>query len=85
MFGAPPDDDPPASHRPPAVGEKREREEGLWQRVREHWWVSMSVDSAGAAWTGKHDQHQGNRISKLSQDPGQESVAPCGSPEFFGQ
>jgi hypothetical protein len=57
MFGAPPDDDPPASHRPPAVGEKREREEGLWQRVREHWWLSMSVDSAGAAWTGKHDQH----------------------------
>ena len=28
---------------------------------------------------------QGNRISKLSQDPSQESVAPCGSPEFFGQ
>ena len=28
---------------------------------------------------------QGNRISKLSQDPSQEGVAPGGSPEFFGQ
>ena len=58
MFGAPPDNDPPASHRSPAAGEKREREEGLWQRVREHWWLSMSVDSAETAWTGEHDEHR---------------------------
>ena len=54
LFGAPVDDDPPAFHRPPAAGEKPEREEGLWQHVREYWWLRMSADSAEAAWTGKH-------------------------------
>jgi len=34
---------------------KPEREEGLWQRVGEYWWLGMNAGSAEPAWTGKHD------------------------------
>jgi hypothetical protein len=34
---------------------KPEREEGLWQRVGEYWWLGLNAGSAEAAWTGKHD------------------------------
>jgi hypothetical protein len=36
---------------------KPEREEGLWQRVGEYWWLGLNASSAEAAWTGKHDGH----------------------------
>jgi hypothetical protein len=34
---------------------KPEREEGLWQRVGEYWWLGLNTGSAESAWTGKHD------------------------------
>ena len=34
---------------------KSEREEGLWQRVGEYWWLGLDSGSPGSAWTGKHD------------------------------
>jgi hypothetical protein len=34
---------------------KPEREEGLWQRVGEYWWLGLDAGSAESGWTGKHD------------------------------
>ena len=34
---------------------KPEREDGLWQRVGEYWWLGLNAGSAESAWTGKHD------------------------------
>lgn len=36
---------------------KPEREEGLWQRVGEYWWLGLNAGSAESAWTGQHDGH----------------------------
>jgi hypothetical protein len=55
LFGSPVDDDPPAGRPPPAPEDKPEREEGLWQRVGEYWWLGMNAGSPEAAWTGEHD------------------------------
>jgi hypothetical protein len=57
LFGEPVDDDPPGSRPPPAPDQKPEREEGLWQRVGEYWWLGMNAGSPEAAWTGMHDEH----------------------------
>jgi hypothetical protein len=38
---------------------KPEREQGLWQRVGEYWWLGLNAGSAESAWTGKHDGHGG--------------------------
>jgi hypothetical protein len=55
LFGQPVDDDPPGSRPPPLPADKPEREEGLWQRVGEYWWIGQDPDSPEVAWTGKHD------------------------------
>ncbi len=34
---------------------KPEREEGLWQRVGEYWWLGLNAGSPERTWTGKHD------------------------------
>jgi hypothetical protein len=34
---------------------KPEREEGLWQRVGEYWWLGLNAGSHETVWTGKHD------------------------------
>jgi hypothetical protein len=34
---------------------KPEREQGLWQRVGEYWWLGLNAGSAETGWTGKHD------------------------------
>ena len=57
LFGAPVDDDPPGTRPRPAPDQKPEREEGLWQRVGEYWWLGMNANSPEAAWTGEHDAH----------------------------
>lgn len=36
---------------------KPEREEGLWQRVGEYWWLGLNAGSPESGWTGKHDGH----------------------------
>jgi hypothetical protein len=57
LFGAPIDDDPPSTRPPPPPDDKPEREDGLWQRVGEYWWLGVNAGSPEAAWTGKHDEH----------------------------
>jgi hypothetical protein len=55
LFGGGVDDDPPGTRPPPPPDEKPEREEGLWQRVGEYWWLGMDPGSPESGWTGKHD------------------------------
>jgi hypothetical protein len=57
LFGSPVDDDPPDTRPPPLPDDKPEREQGLWQRVGEYWWLGMNAGSPEAAWTGEHDAH----------------------------
>lgn len=54
-FGSPVDDAPPDPERVPPGDEKPEREEGLWQRVGEYWWLGQDAGRKEDAWTGKHD------------------------------
>ena len=55
LFGSQVDDDPPGSYRPASPEDKPERQQGLWQRVGEYWWLAMNAGAPEAAWTGKHD------------------------------
>ena len=55
LFGGPVDDDPPGTRPPPAPQDKPERQDGLWQRVGEYWWLGLPATAPEAAWTGKHD------------------------------
>ena len=52
LFGQMVHDEPPGAAR--AMGPKREREPGLWQRVGEYWWLGLDAGHAEAGWTGKH-------------------------------
>jgi hypothetical protein len=55
LFGQPVDDDPEGTRPPPLPDEKPERQEGLWQRVGEYWWIGQDPGTREGAWTGKHD------------------------------
>jgi len=55
LFGSPVDDDPPGSYRPASAADKPERQQGLWQRVGEYWWLGLNAGAPEAAWTGRHD------------------------------
>ena len=66
LFGQPVDDDPPNTRPPPLPEDKPEREEGLWQRVGEYWWIGQDPDSLEVGWTGKHDGT--GRVFPASQD-----------------
>ena len=55
LFGSAVDDDPPGSYRPATPDDKPERQQGLWQRIGEYWWLAMNAGAPEAAWTGRHD------------------------------
>jgi hypothetical protein len=55
LFGQPVDDDPPGTRPEPAPEDKPERQQGLWQRVGEYWWIGQNPGTPEAAYTGKHD------------------------------
>jgi hypothetical protein len=55
LFGQGVDDDPPDTRPIPPPELKPEREDGLWQRVGEYWWIGQDPDSPEVSWTGKHD------------------------------
>jgi hypothetical protein len=56
LFSSPVDDSaPPGTYHPATPDDKPERQQGLWQRVGEYWWLAMNAGAAEAAWTGKHD------------------------------
>jgi len=54
LFGSPVDDTP-GSYKPATPEDKPERQQGLWQRVGEYWWLAMNAGDPDAGWTGKHD------------------------------
>ena len=56
LFGAPVRDEPPGARTLPD-DEIPMRQEGLWQRVGEYWWLGQNAGSTPGAWTGKHDQN----------------------------
>jgi Uncharacterized protein conserved in bacteria (DUF2272) len=39
----------------PDSPDSAERDEGLWQRVGEYWWLGLGYGQSEDAWTGKHD------------------------------
>lgn len=39
----------------PDSADSKERDEGLWQRVGEYWWLGLNYGALDGAWTGKHD------------------------------
>src|SRR5690242_5769787 len=55
LFGSPVDDDPPGTYRPASSEDKPERQQGLWQRVGEYWWLGLDAGAPEAGWTGRHD------------------------------
>ena len=55
LFGQPVRDELPGTRIIPE-DEIPMRQEGLWQRVGEYWWLGQDAGTAPARWTGKHDQ-----------------------------
>jgi len=37
--------------------DSEERDEGLWQRVGEYWWLGLDYGQPDGRWTGKHDEN----------------------------
>jgi Uncharacterized protein conserved in bacteria (DUF2272) len=66
LFGSQVDDNPPGSYRPATADDKPERQQGLWQRVGEYWWLALNPGAPEAAWTGKHDAN--GAVFPASQD-----------------
>jgi hypothetical protein len=57
LFGQKIDDDPPDTRPPPPPELKPEREDGLWQRIGEYWWIGQDPYEREVSWTGKHDEN----------------------------
>ncbi len=55
LFGSPIHDEAPGSHLPLEADEMPSRQDGLWQRVGDYWWVSQKPGSRASLWTGKTD------------------------------
>lgn len=53
-FGAPVDDAMPDREHPVEPEVKPEREQGLWQRVGDYWWIGMDDGSDESGWTGRN-------------------------------
>lgn len=53
-FGSRVDDGPDLL---PSTTGKPERDEGLWQRVGEYWWLGLDAGAKESRWTGKHDEN----------------------------
>lgn len=58
-FGAPVDDAMPDREHPVVPQVKPEREQGLWQRVGDYWWLGLDAGSPESGWTGRHDAEGG--------------------------
>ena len=54
LFGQPIQDAPPVTAACQESACKLERQEGLWQRVGEYWWIGLNADRRERSWTGKH-------------------------------
>jgi Uncharacterized protein conserved in bacteria (DUF2272) len=67
LFGSPVDDNPPGTYRPATPEDKAERQQGLWQRVGEYWWVGLNPGDPDSGWTGLHD---GNGVEFPASEDG---------------
>jgi hypothetical protein len=56
LFGSPVHDEPPGSRPPPEPDEIPSRQEGLWQRVGDYWWIGQDVGTRASLWTGRTDE-----------------------------
>ena len=56
MFGSPVRDEKPGSRPPLAPDEIPSRQEGLWQRVGDYWWIGQDVGTRASLWTGRTDE-----------------------------
>ncbi len=56
-FGSPIHDEMPGSRLPLDADEMPSRQDGLWQRVGDYWWVSQPPGSRASLWTGKTDEN----------------------------
>jgi hypothetical protein len=56
LFDRPVRDAAPGEMQPPEAGAKPERQQGLWQRVGEYWWLGLGDDDRERGWTGEHDE-----------------------------
>ena len=65
-FGSPIDDDPPGARPAPAPDAKPEREQGLWQRIGEYWWLGLNAGERETRWTGKHNA--GGQVFPADED-----------------
>lgn len=54
-FGSLVDDSLPDREHPVVPDVKPEREQGLWQRIGEYWWLGLDAGSPESGWTGRHD------------------------------
>jgi len=66
LFGSAVDDDPPGTYRPASPEDKPERQQGLWQRVGEYWWLAMDAGAPEAGWTGRNDAN--GRVFPANED-----------------
>ena len=57
LFGSPVHDETPGSRLPLSAEEMPSRQEGLWQRVGDYWWVSQTPGTRFSQWTGKTDEN----------------------------
>ncbi len=65
LFGEPVRDEPPGTQVIPD-DDIPMRQQGLWQRVGEYWWLGQDAGTAPARWTGRHDQH--GRVFPADED-----------------
>jgi len=66
LFGSAVDDDQPGTYRPASPEDKPERQQGLWQRVGEYWWLAMDAGAPEAGWTGRNDANA--RVFPANED-----------------
>jgi hypothetical protein len=54
LFGTPVNEGP-MNEGPADTLVKPERQQGLWQRVGEYWWLGLDSEAPERGWTGRHD------------------------------
>ena len=59
LFGSPVHDEPPGSRPPLPLEAIPSRQEGLWQRVGDYWWIGQAPGTGARFWTGRTDETGG--------------------------
>lgn len=67
LFGSPVHDEPPGSRLPLTADETPSRQDGLWQRVGDYWWIGQNTGTRASLWTGRTDEN-GNEFPVEAED-----------------